>query len=419
VILVADATMQEEPVPEEDRHRLRVPKLVVGSPPAGDPAAVDELAKMLVAADDPVIITGRAARTPKGLSQMIELAELLQAPVRDPLFVQRMNFPTRHPLRGGDVTKADFVLGLEVPDFYQQVNAVTPNNRVGMTARRLTKAGAKIATISSSELLTNSNYQDFGRYNEVDLAITADAEATLPSLIEACRRLITPERRRTFEQRGARLAEAANGARELNVEAAAYGWDASPITTARLSAELWNAIKGEDWSLVSDAYFVNNWPLKLWDFTKHYQYIGWSGAYGIGYGAPAAVGAALANRKHGRLSVNIQCDGDLNYAPGVLWTAAHHEIPLLTVMHNNRAYHMERMYITTMAARATRDVSRANIGCELAEPFIDHVALAKAYGVFGIGPIENPGDLGPAIKRAVEVVKRGEPALVDVITQGR
>ena len=41
------------------------------------------------------------------------------------------------------------------------------------------------------------------------------------------------------------------------------------------------------------------------------------GAYGIGYGAPAAVGAALANRKHGRLSVNIQCDGDLNYAPGV------------------------------------------------------------------------------------------------------
>jgi thiamine pyrophosphate-dependent acetolactate synthase large subunit-like protein len=419
VILVADATMQEEPVPEEGRHRLRVPKLVVGSPPAGDPAAVDELAKMLVAASDPVIITGRAARTPKGLSLMVELAELLQAPVRDPLFVQRMNFPTRHRLRGGDVSQADLVLGLEVPDFYQQVNAVTPNNRVGMTARRLTKAGAKIATISSSELLTNSNYQDFGRYNEVDLAITADAEATLPSLIEACRRLITPERRRMFEQRGARLAEAANGARELNVEAAAHGWDASPITTARLSAELWNAIKGEDWSLVSDAYFVNGWPLKLWDFTKHYQYIGWSGAYGIGYGAPAAVGAALANRKHGRLSVNIQCDGDLNYAPGVLWTAAHHKIPLLTVMHNNRAYHMERMYITTMAARATRDVSRANIGCELAEPFIDHVALARAYGVQGFGPIENPNDLGPAIKRAVEVVKRGEPALVDVITQGR
>ena len=140
---------------------------------------------------------------------------------------------------------------------------------------------------------------------------------------------------------------------------------------------MWNQIKDEDWSLVSDATFVNNWPLKLWDFTKHHQYIGWSGAYGIGYGAPAAVGAALANRKHGRLSVNIQCDGDLNYAPGVLWTAAHHRIPLLTVMHNNRAYHQERMFVTDMAARANRDVSRANIGNELADPFIDHVVARE------------------------------------------
>jgi acetolactate synthase I/II/III large subunit len=419
VIIVSDATLQEEPIPEEERHRLRVPKLAIGSAPAGDPAAVDELAKMLVAASDPVIIAGRAARTPKGLSLMIELAELLQAPVRDPAYVQRMNFPSRHALRGGDVSKADLVVGLEVPDFYQQVNAVTPNNRVGMATRRVTKAGARIATISSHELLTNSNYQDFGRYNEVDLSITADAEATLPSLIEGCLKLITPERRRAFEQRGARLAEAAKDARELNVEAAAHGWDASPITTARLSAELWNQIKGEDWSLVSDSYFVNHWPLKLWDFTKHYHYIGWSGAYGIGYGAPAAVGAALANRKYGRISVNIQCDGDLNYAPGVLWTAAHHKIPLLTVMHNNRAYHMERMYITTMAARATRDVSRADIGTALNEPAIDYVALAKAYGIQGIGPIENPNELGAALKRAVEIVKRGEPVLVDVITQGR
>ena len=157
----------------------------------------------------------------------------------------------------------------------------------------------------------------------------------------------------------------------------------------------------------------------MWDFTKHYQFLGWSGAYGIGYGAPAAVGAALANRAHGRLSVNIQCDGDLNYAPAVLWTAAHHTIPLLTVMHNNRAYHQERMYVTDMAARANRDVSRADIGNALNDPAIDYASLAKAYGVYGVGPIENPNDLGPAIKKAIEVVKRGESALIDVITQPR
>ena len=274
-------------------------------------------------------------------------------------------------------------------------------------------------TISASDLLTKSNYQESGRYAEVDLAIPADPEATLPSLIEACKRLITPDRKRLFDERGAKLAAASRQAREVTLERAAWGWDASPISTARLSAEIWNQVKDLDWSLVSDTSFISNWPLRMWDFTKHYQFIGWSGAYGIGYGAPAAVGAALANRRHGRFSINIQCDGDLNYAPAVLWTAAHHRIPLLTIMHNNRAYHQERMYITDMAARANRDVSRAGIGNDLADPFIDYASLAKAYGVHGQGPIDNPNDLGPALKRAIEVVKRGEPALVDVLTQPR
>ena len=67
--------------------------------------------------------------------------------------------------------------------------------------------------------------------------------------------------------------------------------------------------------------FFSRWPTELWDFEKHYQFIGGKGGEGVGYGAPAAVGAALANRKHGRLTINIQNDGDLMFAPGVLWTA--------------------------------------------------------------------------------------------------
>ena len=420
VVLVADAALQEEPMSDLDRRRLRVPKLSPSYPPAADPGAVSELARMLVAANDPVIIAGRATRTPEGMKRLVELAELLQVPVRNGQFMMRMNFPTRHPLfSGGAVAQADLVLGLESPDLYLQLNTITPVNRMGMQSTRATKADARIATLSSFELLTKSNYQDAGRYNEVDLSIAGDCEATLPTLIDACRRLLTPDRRRAIEQRGQRHAEESRQRSDQAREAAAWGWDAQPISTARLSAEIWNQIKNEDWSLVSDTSFISNWPIRLWDFTKHHQYIGWSGAYGIGYGAPAAVGAALANRKQGRLSINIQCDGDLNYAPGVLWTAAHHRIPLLTIMHNNRAYHQERMYVTDMAARANRDVSRADIGNALDSPFIDYVALAKAYGVHGEGPIDNPEELGPAIKRAIEIVKRGEPALIDVLTQPR
>ncbi len=320
VVLVADAVLQEEPMPEADRRSVRIPKLTMPSPPAGDANAVAETAKMLVAAEDPVIIAGRAARTAEGMKLLIELAELLQAPVQDKRM--RMNFPTSHPLfGGGSVAQADVILGLEVPDFWFSTHTMTPINRMGMQSRPITKAGAKLITIYSGDLAEKSNYQDLGRYTETDIAIAADAEATLPYLIEACKKLITADRRRTYAARGAKYAEAAKRARAQAIEQAAYAWDASPITTARVSAEIWNQIRHEDWSLLSEVNpFFSNWPTRLWDFDKYHNWIGAHGAYGVGYGAPAATGAALANRKYGRISVNIQCDGDLNYAPGVLWT---------------------------------------------------------------------------------------------------
>jgi thiamine pyrophosphate-dependent acetolactate synthase large subunit-like protein len=419
VVIVADAVLQEEPMSEADRRTARIPKLTLSSPPAGDSGAVAEAAQMLVAAEDPVIIAGRAARTPEGLKLLIELAELLQAPVQDRRF--RMNFPSSHPLYGGgSIAQADVIMALEVPDFWMSTHTMTPVNRMGMESRSIIKPGAKLITIYSGDLAEKSNYQDLGRYSEVDLAIAADAEATLPALIEACKRLITADRKRAFGERGAKYAEAAKRTKQQSLEQAAFGWDSSPITTARVSAEIWNQIRNEDWSLLSDVNpFFSNWPTRLWDFEKYHNYIGGHGAYGVGYGAPAATGAALANRKYGRISVNIQCDGDLNYAPAVLWTAAHHHIPLLSIMHNNRAYHQELMYIEDMAARAQRGIDTAKVGTGLFDPNIDYAMLAKAYGVYSAGPIENPNDLGPAIKKAIDVVKKGEPALIDVITQPR
>jgi thiamine pyrophosphate-dependent acetolactate synthase large subunit-like protein len=77
------------------------------------------------------------------------------------------------------------------------------------------------------------------------------------------------------------------------------------------------------------------------------------------------------------------------------------------------------MFVADMAARAQRDVSRVDIGNVITDPNIDYASMAKAYGMYGIGPIENPAELGPALKKAIDVVKRGEPALVDVISQPR
>jgi thiamine pyrophosphate-dependent acetolactate synthase large subunit-like protein len=420
VLLVLDHQLQEDPISPEVTPRLRIPRLTLTSPPQGDSGAVSEAASLLVNAQNPVIVADRAARTPAGLARLIELAETLQAPVINQ--GGRMNFPSLHPLNHSGtarqlVADADVILGLELTDFWGTVNTV--RDAVVRTSRSIVRPGTKLVSINSLDLATKGNYQDFQRYPEVDLAIAADAEATLPALVESCKRLLSGDRRRVLEERGKKLAAAHAAALDRTRAEAAYAWDASPISTARMTMELWAQIKNEDWALVAESGIMSDWTGLLWNFDKHYQSLGGSGGAGVGYGAPAAVGAALANKKHGRLSVTIQGDGDFLYAPGVWWTAAHHRIPLLAVMHNNRAYHQEVMHLQRMASRHNRGITRAHIGTTIDNPNVDFAKIAQGMGVHAQGPITNPHDLGPALKRAIEVVKRGEPSLVDVVTQPR
>jgi thiamine pyrophosphate-dependent acetolactate synthase large subunit-like protein len=111
VLLVADGALQEDPV--SPQAALRIPKLTLATPPQGDSAAVAEAARWLVAAESPVIVADRAARTQAGMARIVELAEALQAPVIDQ--GGRLNFPTRHALNHSDrarelVSAADVIL---------------------------------------------------------------------------------------------------------------------------------------------------------------------------------------------------------------------------------------------------------------------------------------------------------------------
>jgi acetolactate synthase I/II/III large subunit len=156
---------------------------------------------------------------------------------------------------------------------------------------------------------------------------------------------------------------------------------------------------------------------------KFHHHIGGSGGAGQGYNLPASIGAALANRDRGRFSISIQCDGDFMYSPGAMWTAARHKIPLLTIMHNNHAYHQETMHLQRMANRRERVANIGNdlgpIGTRIENPNIEYAKIAESMGWWSAGPIKDPNELGPTIKRAVEVVKSGQPALIDVWTQPR
>ena len=171
------------------------------SPPAGDPGAVREAARLLVAAENPRINAGRMARTPKGITLLVELAELLQASVNGG--GDRVNFPSRHPLAGNGSRRA----------------RCRPQPR--SAGRRRADPGAipahgnaKTINISSLDLFIKSNLQDFQHLADADIAMAADAEATLPLLIDEVKRQLTPDRKRALQERGAKIAEIHQQARE-------------------------------------------------------------------------------------------------------------------------------------------------------------------------------------------------------------
>jgi acetolactate synthase-1/2/3 large subunit len=418
VLITADGAMQEDPIPEGEQ--LEIPKLPRIVSPQGDSGAVAETAELLVNAENPVLVADRYARTEKGAKLLAELAEALQCPVVDTS--GRLNIATRHPLNQsgrarGLIGQADVILGLEMSDYWSTLNSY--RDQVQRTSRKIVKDTARTISLGCGDLYIKANYQDFQRFAPVDVAITGDGESTLPFLIEQVKKRAGKNKQAAYEARGKRFAENHRADFERARNDAVYGWDESPVSTARLSMEVWAAIKGEDWSFVSPTASISYWPQRLWTMDKPYHFIGDGGGMGIGYCASASAGAALANRKHGRLSVSIQCDGDLLMTNGVLWTAAHHKIPILYVMHNNRGYHQEVMHVQRMANRHMRGLDRAHIGTTLRDPFIDYAKIAQGMGVAGFGPITDPKDLGPALKRAIEIVKRGEPALIDVVTQGR
>src|SRR5262245_3733677 len=425
VMIALDAALQDAPV--DDPH-LYIPRYVPTAPPHADLNALRETAKVLVAAENPVIIVDRGARTQAGTDLIVQLAEVLQVPVVDQ--TGRMNMPNTHYLNQSGqaqnlIRNADVIVGLELHDLWATVNQFIDNGEEhghGIRESRI-KPGTKLITINSAELITKSNYQDFQRFQVTDIGMTGDAEASLPFLIEAVKSAIPSDKKAAFEKRGDALKQASRQARERTRQAAALGWDASPISTARLAVELYAAVKDEDWALVNAGNGVSGWHNRIFPMDKHYRWIGGSGAAGQGYGLPASIGAAHANKALGRFTVSIQGDGDMMYAPGAFWTAAHHRIPALAVVDNNRGYHQEVMHVQRLSNRRNRvanlGITAGPVGTSIENPDIDYAKLASSMGWTGIGPVKDPKELGPALARAVEVVKSGQPALVDIWTQPR
>ena len=414
VVIMADIDLQEDAI---HGKTPTIPKLRPTLALQGDTGALQEAAKLLLNAKNPVILADRATRNQEGVKALVKLAESLQAPVID--LGGRMNFPNTHHLCLSDqkralVRDADVILMLEVFDPWGQVNGLSDPFK---TVRPEAKPDVKIITIGMNDVSIRSNYQDFQRFLSVEMAIPGEAQACMPILTDYILKNATAAQNASFEARREPMKKRWELQLKDAKEGAALGWDASPISTARLAMETFEVIKNEPWCLaVSDRIA---WARKLWPTTEYHQMLGGSGGQGVGYGLPASVGAALANKALGRMTVTFQPDGDLLYAPGALWTAAHHKIPLLMVMHNNGGYYQEVMHLQRMASLHNRRTDQAWIGNSLRNPDIDYAKIAQGMGVWAEGPIKDPGLLKAALQRALAEVKKGRPALLDVVCQAR
>ena len=406
----------DEPMPIPDLSKLGPPSRM-----APDPAAIEDAADVLAEAEMPVVLTDQVGDSRGAVESLVELAETLGAPVVDQR-KRRFNFPNTHPmnLSGTEVYReADVVLAL---DLWSKNYLLKDTDRTRHVNTEAIEGEFSIIDVGTQELGASSLFPQYYAMRETDVSVLADTELAIPALTEAVAERLDADAglRERAEDRYASLAERHREQRAAWQAEAEEVWDDSPLSTARVAAEIWDVIEDEPWVLVNGT--LRGWSHRLWEIDEFDQYIGGSsGGGGVGYGAGASIGGALAYGDTDRTPINLQPDGDLMFYPGALWTMGHYRIPMLNVVHNNMSLFNSTQHRMRLAEYRGREASfeRALVGTGLWDPVPDYATMAESMGVEGYGPVEEPEDLAPALRAAWEDVQDGKPALVDVLSQPR
>jgi thiamine pyrophosphate-dependent acetolactate synthase large subunit-like protein len=338
VYVCLDAGLQEEQISTP----LRLPdpaQYQPAAPPGPNPDALREAARLLAGAELPVIVAESVGRNPAALSALSQLSEVLGAAIIDR--GARFNVPTTHPLDltldfGRVLREADVILALDVDDLEATFSEV---GRDRSDAEPPLRAGAKVISISLTDYVPQRWVVDIGRIFPIDLAMTANTAVALPLLVDECRRAAEADSSSAsrVDARRSSLQRRKGDAVASVLARAEQGWASQPISTLRMSGELWEAARELPFTRVNGRAMNR----AQWTLTEPVHYLGGAGGGGgVGFSAGGAMGAAVALRD--RICISVMGDGDLLYTPSALWTASHHQIPVLMVIHNNRAYSRTR-----------------------------------------------------------------------------
>ena len=357
-------------------------RAVVPAATLPDPAAVDQVATMLSAARNPIIITKAVGRDPAAVPALVRLAETLGAPVFDQ-FHTYVNFPQDHALHGGfeaapHLEEADAILVVEsdVP-WFPQMKRPKPETRV--------------IHLGVDPLFSRYPVRGF----PADAALAGTPRLTLAALADAVARRVDPaavaERRQRWTAAGTKRREA------TAAKGQALRGDA-PIDMLWLSRAIGEVV--DDRTIVVNEYDLDATQCT---FTRPGSYFGAPPSGGLGWGLGAALGAKLASPG----SSVICCVGDGAYIFGSP-TASHfvsraYNLPVLFVVFNNRTWNAVKRAVQTYA-RDGWAVRTDAMPLTALEPSPDYEMLCRASGGHG-EKVEDPAALPDALRRGLRIVK--------------
>jgi len=366
--------------------------------PAADPVAIDELAQMLSRASRPVILTEEAGKDPAAVARLVELADILGAPVFDAWQPGYANFPRAHPLYGG--AGPDMKALLEESDLLFCVETVVPAHPPAL----LSASRARIAFLGEDPLHAHLPYWGF----RSDISVAGALEPSLALLSERVARAVPRGSRSAIAKEwAARNAKSREGWREKGRASGA----ATRIESAWVGHEL-NAVLPEGAIVVDETITHRHDVLRQLERLAPGEFI--SASYGgLGMGIGTGLGAKVA-RPDRTVAVTIG-DGAFFYNPVIASFGAAQELklPLLVVLFNNAGYLSQKLDVVREYPDGWAVRSKQFAGLSIA-PRPDYPALARAFGGYG-ETVERPAEVRAALLRGLDAVAKGNLALIEMV----
>ena len=372
-------------------------KVSMPSPPSPDPKRIDELASLLRTAKNPVLLSENAGKNAGIVDRMVELAELLNAPVVETRSSGYFNFPRDHELHGG-FEPGEYMADADVVCL---IGATQPWHPASANVAQ----GAKVVALDEDPLHMHLPYWGV----QVDLSIAGELEASLGALVERLRKdgveggAAAAERRERLRKAGeARRAAWAAQAQSLESK--------EPMDTNWVIYQLNQVIP-------DDVYLVEETITHRLAVHQHLNRVkpgnffsGCIGGLGTGLGTALGVKAAHPDKP----VVLVMGDGTFNYNPGIagFGFAQEFRMPILIVLMNNHGYKSMKRGIPEYYPDGWAVSTNQFVGTSIA-PAPDYAAIARAFDGFG-ERVQSPDMVKPALERGLQAAKEGRLALVDL-----